>query len=241
MRIDVVMLISGLDEESLEQRRASLSSLASPGTRVQLVLTENAPSSVESLAEMKMAAPGILKRAVMSEREGADAVVIWGGHDPSLAAARELVTIPVLGPGMASMYVASALADKFSLLVQLPHVIGIARRQVRDLGLQERCAGIYSVGLPVLELGKPESFERVRETAVASIEERGADAICFGCMGLNDQAVPLAKALAESHPGVLVIHPGQAVIRLSELIVDMGLSHSKRSFPNPPKDVRFFS
>jgi hypothetical protein len=58
-------------------------------------------------------------------------------------------------------------------------------------------------------------------------------------MGLNDQAVPLAKALAESHPGVLVIHPGQAVIHLSELIVDMGLSHSKRSFPNPPKDVRF--
>ncbi len=239
MRIDVVMLISGLDDEALERRRASLSSLASPGTRVRLVLTENAPSSVESFAEMEMAAPGILKRVVMSEREGADAVVIWGGHDPSLAAARELVSIPVLGPGMASMYVASALADKFSLLVQLPHVIGIAKRQVRDLGLKGRCAVIYSVGLPVLELGKPESFERVRETAVASIEEGGADAICFGCMGLNDQAVPLARELAESHPGVLVIHPGQAVIRLSELIVDMGLSHSKRSFPNPPKDVRF--
>ena len=158
-----------------------------------------------------------------------------------VAAARELVSIPVLGPGMASMYVTSALADKFSLLVQLPHVIGIARRQVRDLGLQGRCAGIYSVGLPVLELGRPESFERVRETAVASIEEGGADAICFGCMGLNDQVVPLTKALAESHPGVLVIHPGQAVIRLSELIVDMGLSHSKRSFPNPAKDVRFFN
>jgi allantoin racemase len=145
MRIDVVMLISGLDEEALEGRRASLSSLASPGTRVRLVLTENAPSSVESLAEMEMATPGILKRVVMSEREGADAVVIWGGHDPSLAAARELVLIPVLGPGMASMYVASALADKFGLLVQLPHVIGIAKRQVRDLGLQGRCAGIYSV------------------------------------------------------------------------------------------------
>jgi allantoin racemase len=239
MQIDVVMLISGLDEDALQRRRESLSSLASPGTRVRLVLTENAPPSVESFAEMEMAAPGILKRVVRSEREGADAVVIWGGHDPSLTAARELVSIPVLGPGMASMYIASALAEKFSLLVQLPHVIGIARRQVRDLGLQDRCAGIYSVGLPVLKLGRPESFERVREAAVASIEEGGADAVCFGCMGLNDQAVPLANALGESHPGALVVHPGWAVIRLAELLVGMGLSHSKRSYPSPPKEVRF--
>jgi allantoin racemase len=239
MQIDVIMLISGLDEEALERRRQTLSSLASPGTEIRLVLTENAPPSVESFAEMELAAPGILKRVVMSEREGADAVVIWGGHDPSLTAARELVSVPVLGPGMASMYVASALAEKFSLLVQLPHVIGIARRQIRDLGLQDRCVGIYSVGLPVLELGKPENFERVRETAVVSIEEGGADAICFGCMGLNDQASPLAEELEKSHPGVLVIHPGRAVIRLAELIVGMGLSHSKRSYPFPPKEVRF--
>ena len=239
MKIDVIMLISGLDEDALESRRESLSSLASPATEVRLVLTENAPASVESFAEMEMAAPGILRRVVRSEREGADAVVIWGGHDPSLTAARELASIPVLGPGMASMHVASILAERFSLLVQLPQVVGIARRQVRDLGLMERCAGIYPVGLPVLELGRPESFERVRETAVASIEDGGADAICFGCMALNDHSVPLAEKLRISHPGVLVIHPGLAVIRLAELLVGVGLTHSKRSYPSPPKKVRF--
>ncbi len=239
MRIDVIMLISGLDEGTLKRRRESLSSYASVGTEVKLMLTRHAPLSVESLAEMEMAAPGILERVVKSEREGADAVVIWGGHDPSVTAARELVSIPVLGPGMASMYIASALAERFSLLVQLPQVIGIAQRQIRDLGLERRCAGIYPVGLPVLELGKPESFERVMEVAVASVEEGGADAICFGCMALNDHAAPLSEKIAESHPGVLVLHPGKAVIRFAELIVGMGLSHTKRSYPNPPKDVVF--
>ena len=239
MRIDVIMLISGLDEGTLERRRESLSSYASAGTQVKLVLTRHAPPSVESLAEMEMAAPGILERVVRSEREGADAVVIWGGHDPSVTSARELVSIPVLGPGMASMYIASALAERFSLLVQLPQVIGIARRQVRDLGLDGRCAGIYPIGLPVLELGRPESFEQVRKAAVASVEEGGADAICFGCMALDDHAAPLSERLAESHPGVVVIHPGRAVIRFAELIIGMGLSHSKRSYPNPPKDVVF--
>ena len=103
MRIDVVMLISGLSPEALNRREETLRSYASGGTEVRLVATRNAPASVESFAEMELAAPGILERVARSQEEGADAVVIWGGHDPSLTAARELVEVPVLGPGMASM------------------------------------------------------------------------------------------------------------------------------------------
>jgi allantoin racemase len=239
MRIDVIMLISGLDEEGLRLRQESVNSYASPETDVRLVMTRNAPPSVESQAEMELAAPGILERVVQSEREGADAVVIWGGHDPSLTAARELVQIPVLGPGMASMYLASLLAARFSLIVQLPGVVSIAKRQVHELGLETRCMGIYSVGLPVLEVRRSESFERVKETVVRSIEEGGADAVCFGCMGLNDHAQRLMDELSVSHSGVVVIHPGEAVIRLTELLVEMGVSHSKKSYPSPPKDVEF--
>jgi allantoin racemase len=238
IKIDAVMLISGLDEEAMERRRGSLAINASLGTEIRLVTTRNAPPSVESQAEMELAAPGILERVVDSEKEGADAVIIWGGHDPSLIAARELVNIPVLAPGMASMHIASALTERFGLLVQVPEVIGIARRQVRDLGLQGKCAGIHSVGIPVLKLGKPESFGKVRETAIKAIEN-GADAICFGCMALNDHAPRLSESLAESHPGILVIHPGMAVIRLAELLVGMGLTHSKKSYSPPRKRITF--
>ena len=181
MRIDVVMLISGLNPEALRKREEGLKSYASEGTDVRLVTTRNAPPSVESFAEMELAAPGILERVAESEKEGADAVVIWGGHDPSLTAARELVDVPVLGPGMASILIASALAERFALLVQLPQVKEIARRQIRDLRLEDRCTGVYPVGLPVLQLGRPESFGQVLETAVTAVEG-GADAVCFGCM-----------------------------------------------------------
>jgi len=237
-KIDVVMLISGLDEDAMNKRRESLAIHASPGTEIRLVTTRNAPPSVESQAEMELAAPGILQRVVQSEEEGADAVIIWGGHDPSLTAARELASIPVLGPGEASMHFASILADRFGLLVQLPEVLGIARRQVRDLGLQEKCAGIHVIGIPVLKLRRPESFERVRKTAIQAVEE-GADAICFGCMALNDHATKLSESLQETHPGVIVIHPAKAVIRLAETLVGMGLSHSKRSYPSPLKEINF--
>ncbi|MCK4703305.1 hypothetical protein KAT55_08105, partial [Candidatus Bathyarchaeota archaeon] len=115
MRIDVIMLISGLSRDALRMREEGLASHASPGVDVRLVTTRAAPPSVDSLPEMELAAPGILERVLRSEDEGADAVVIWGGHDPSLEAARNLVSIPVLGPGMASMYLASMLAKEFCL------------------------------------------------------------------------------------------------------------------------------
>lgn len=238
MRIDVIMLISGLDPEALKDREKIVQKLGSKGTQVKLVRTRNAPSSVESFAEMELAAPGIMERVVQSEQEGADAVVIWGGHDPSVVSSRELVEIPVIGPGMASMHLASLLAEQFALMVQLPHVINIAEKQVRDLGLEAKCTGIYPVGLPVLELRKPEAFQQVYETAIKAVED-GANSICFGCMALNDHADRLAMELEKKYPGVKVIHPGKAAVRLAELLVEMGLTHSKRSYPVPRKPVIF--
>jgi len=238
MQIDVIMLISGLSPQALQKREETLRKQASPGTDINLVLTRNAPRSVESFAEMELAAPGILERVVMSENEGADAVVIWGGHDPSVESSRELVDIPVLGPGGASMYLASILARKFVLMVQLPHVLGLAEKQVRDLGLTSRCVGVYSVGLPVLELREPPAFEKVLSTAVKAVED-GADALCFGCMVLNDHAEILQEKVNNDYPGVLVIHPARAVIRVAEMLVNMNLSHSKRSYRRPPKEISF--
>ena len=77
MRIDAIMVITGLDDEALRKRQQALKSFASPGTDIRLVVTPDAPSSVESQAEMNLAAPGILQRVVESERDGADGIVIW--------------------------------------------------------------------------------------------------------------------------------------------------------------------
>ena len=238
MRIDVVMLISGLSEQEMEGRLESLRSYASPGTEVRLVTTRNAPPSVESLAEMDLAAPGILERVVQSEKEDADAVIIWGGHDPSMLAARGLVDVPVLAPGSASMHAASMLAEDFSLIVQLPEVTGLAWRQVRDYGLEDRCVGVYPVGIPVLELGKPGSYHAVKETVVESIED-GAGAVCFGCMALNNHVDRLAEELMDECPGVVIVHPGRTTMRVVEMLVELGLTHSRLSYPKPPKRLTF--
>ena len=237
MRIDVVMLIGGLPEVDLKRRLEILRSYALAGTEVRLVMTKNPPPSVDSLAEMELAAPGILERVLKSEREGADAVLIWGGHDPSLLSSRSLVDIPVIGPGSASMHIAAFLADYFSLIVQLPEVEQLAWRQIRDYRLEEKCIGVYSVDIPVLELGRPESYDAVKETVIESIED-GADAVCFGCMALNNHVDNLTEELRESHPGATIVHPGRTSIRLAEMLVELNLTQSRFTYPSPPKPVK---
>ncbi len=238
MRIDVIMLIHGLSPEALHKREEILRSYASPGTDLRLVTTRHGPASVDSLPEMEQAAPNILERAKRSEDEGADAVIIWGGHDPSIDSCRNLVSIPVMSPGMASMYLASMLVDKFALIIQLPQIKRVAVKQVRDLGLESRCNGIYAVDLPVLALREPSGFEKTLETAIKAVED-GADGICFGCMALNDHSERLQAELDKRYDGVLVVNPGKAVIRLTEQIVELGYTHSKRSYPDPTKPVVF--
>ena len=239
MRIDVVTVITGMDQEALESRREAIGRFASPGTDIRLVVTGDGSASVESEAEMELAAPGILRAVVDSADDGADGVIIWGGHDPSLRAARELVDAPVVGPGMASMLLACSLVKRFCLLVQLPNVLTIAERQVAELGLTGRCASIRSVDTPVLDLAGAAAFPAMLNAATAAVEQDGADGICFGCMAMTPHSAALQAALGETHSGVVVIDPGMAAVRWTELLIGMGLTHSRRSYPSPPKAVMF--
>ena len=58
-------------------------------------------------------------------------------------------------------------------------------------------------------------------------------------MALNDHSERLQEELNKIYDGVLVVNPGKAVIRLTELLVKLGYSHSKRSYPFPPKPIIF--
>jgi len=232
MRIDVVTLLNNPSEATISQRKDLISSYASPGTEIRIVIPQGLPPSIDSIAEMEFAAPGILKRVIQSEQEGADAVIIWGGHDPSLLSARSLVDIPVLAPGTASMHIASLLADMFCLLVQVPEAEPIAWRQIRDYGLEKKCSGVYSFGVISASLGDPEHYPHVKETVISSIDA-GADAVCFGCMALNWHADRLIEEVSVERPGALVIHPGKITIKLAELLVDGMLTQSRLSYPKP--------
>lgn len=44
----------------------------------------------------------MIQQAVEAEKAGFDAVIVYCGSDPAVAAAREILNIPVIGPGKVS-------------------------------------------------------------------------------------------------------------------------------------------
>ncbi len=206
------------------------------GTEVSAVAVDRGPSSIESVYDEALAVPGVLSRVRSAETEGVDAVVLDCMADPGLDPARELASIPVIGPAQAAMHLAALLAHRFSVITVLEQGIPRVQRQILRYGLAGKAASVRAINIPVLEMG--EDRERVTraviEEAARAVREDGAHIIVPGCTEMIGMAPAVQEGLAERGCEVPVIDPPAAAIKLAEGLVDMGLSHSKRTYPLPP-------
>src|SRR5690348_377360 len=97
------------------RREDELQSLADALTEVSQVQIERGPASIECDVDEALAVPDTVLKIVEAEREGIDAVVIDCMGDPGLRPAREMVSIPVLGPCETSMHLASMMGHQFGV------------------------------------------------------------------------------------------------------------------------------
>jgi allantoin racemase len=219
-----------------EERRRYLQDAASPGVSVELLTgftpASQRPNTIESLYDEALLAPWTVEMAVEAERRGFDAVITGCAGDPGVEAAREMVSIPVIGPGQAGMYAAAMLGYRFSVLSPLPSTVGPTRALVRHIGLQERCASVRSVDCPVMALrdGRPETLDAVIRIARRCIDEDDADSLVLCCASLSHV---FGDRLAAALP-VPVVNVVRTSVRMAEMLVGSRLTHSKVAYPSPP-------
>jgi len=212
---------------------------ARPGTEISVTLLGKGPASIESRYEEAVAVPDIVRKVVAAEKEGVDAVIIDCMADPGLDAAREMVAIPVVGPAETAMHVASMLGHRFSVITILDQVAPMFDRHAAKMGLAERLASVRAVNIPVLELGDSERvIKALVEQSIKAVTEDGAHVIVFGCTGMIGLAGEVKKGLVEQGiVDVPVIDPGILAVKVAEALADLGLSHSKRTYPTPPEKL----
>ena len=128
--------------------------VARSDTEISNVFLDSGPASVESAYDEAVAVPDTVAQVRQAEREGIDAVIINCMGDPGLDAAREVTSIPVIGPCEASMHVAAMLGHKFSVLGVLDRVIPQFEHQAQKYGVKDKLASVRSIDLPVLDLEK---------------------------------------------------------------------------------------
>lgn len=218
-----------------ERRRRFLASHAAPGVSVEVRSAARARDAIESNWDAVEAGPAIVRGVVAAEREGFDAAIVGCFSDPALDAVREAVTIPVVGPGAASVLLALQVADRFSVLT--PGAGGGARTRafLRALGLESRLASVRGVGMSVAEMaraaqqgGLGAAIAKVAEPAQVCVEEDGAEALIFGCMSMA--FLDPTPAITE-RVRVPVINPVLAALRAAETLASLGLAHSRRRWP----------
>ncbi len=202
-------------------------------TRISAVSLEKGPASVESIYEDSLAAPQVVQRAIEAERDGVDAVVIDCMNDPGLEAAREAVSIPVVGTAQSAMLLAGMLAHKFSVVSTASRDVYPTAQLVRRYGLDSSHASTRWVDIPVLDLRTDTSklLEALVEESEHAILHDGAHAIVFGCTGMRGMAVAVEQELKRKGIDTIVIDPSLAALKWAEVLVDLRLSHSQRTYP----------
>jgi len=222
-----------LGPEELVRREAFLNQHAFAGTDVEVRETESGPASVESSVEEHLSVAGLIEAAPRLAAEGFDAIIVGCFGDPGLAAARELVDVPVIGPGQAAGHVAAQLGLQFAVLTVVDEVVPSIRRQMRMHGLDGFIADVRAVDVPVLELREraEEVLETLETEALRSVA-RGADAFVLGCMTMG--FLDVARALQE-RIGLPVVNPVLASLKTAETLAALEVSSSRAAYPSPRK------
>lgn len=209
-----------------------------PDIAVEFAGVRNGTTTLDSLFEATMADAFCLEAGLRAEDEGFAAVCLNSVSDSGVAALRSRLSIPVTGPGRASFFLAADLSKRFSVVTMWPQWHWIYEKLALETGLGARLASIRNIGTRPdtheLLAGKEEVvFEKLEEQCRKAIEEDGADAIILGSTTMHQSHKYLSERL-----DVPVLNPGLIAFKQCEMLLDLGLSHSKRTYhaPENPAD-----
>ena len=180
---------------------------------------------MENELDEALAAPYVLAATRRAVSDGCDAIVIDCALDPALAAAREAVSVPVLGAGEAAFLLARSLGERAVLLAHAQCIVPAFRRRIRTYGLTDHVAAIRVLGTPILDMGLSEAVEEaLRAACRTAINEDRADVIILGCTGL----APIADRV-RCELSVPLVEPAGAALRLAEAMEHLGPARTNAS------------
>jgi allantoin racemase len=222
----------------IERRRAYLQRRANGDTEIEMLSIPSGYASIESERDAVTVAPHLLAGLQKAETDGASAGIVGCFSDPAMDAIRETVTMPVIGPGQSAITLALQLGDRYAVLTPLESGRKRTIPRLRALGLSERLASVRGIGVSVVDLANETTgaWQRILETSRRCIDEDGADVLVMGCMSMAFMDVDRELS---NRLGIPVVNPVLAALKTAETLLDLGLSHSRASWPSPPEKKYF--
>lgn len=204
---------------------------ASPSTEVVAATAEFGTLYVENRAEAAIAGHAVLD-ALARHAAGCDAAIIAAFGDPGLAAAKELMEIPILGVTEAALLTAYMLGRRYSIICLTPRLRTWYIECAQEHGLAGRMASVRALNVPIPDITRAKQQLRARllEECMLAIEQDDAEVIIFG----GGPIAGLAREAADTIP-VPTLDGVSCAVRLAEALVALRPRPASRgSFARPP-------
>jgi allantoin racemase len=157
---------------------ASARAAAAPGTEIVPVTPRFGPAIISSRAENAIAAHGLIE-ALAEHHAGCDAAILAVSYDTALAAARQLLPIPVIGMTEAACLAACMLGGRFGVVTFSS--ADLYREVIAGHGLASRLSGIALIAAsPYDAKSDPEAVAAKVTEAAIGLAREGADAVLLG-------------------------------------------------------------
>jgi allantoin racemase len=228
----ILGLLAEYPQAEFERRGAAIRAAASPGVEVVVeVVSGNVFRGGMTDDDRAGIAPVMVRAAVAAEARGFDAVVPYGTLDLGVEEARRAVSIPVVGPGRATVHVAATLCDRFAIVCyDAAHVV-MFEKLIRGWRVESDVTGIHAVGVEVTAMADDGADLRARfvEVARRAVADEGAQLIAP--LGMTMVPVTFAAADLAADIGVPVVDPLATAMRLAELLAATGVRSSRIAYP----------
>lgn len=225
-----------LGAAELERRLGLLRGWSAPGTTVEIADAPGGPLSIESAAEEALCVAPTLA-ALRRRGSPSDAVIVGCFGDPGLAALREALDCPVVGPFEASLHLGAQLGRRVGVVTVVDGVVTVLDHLARGMGETANYAGSIAVNINVLDLGAQRATlaDTIVQAGQTLVRDRGADVLVLGCMSMA--FLGMAETIGD-RCGVPVLNPARVALKTAETMVALGLRHSRRTYPRASRPLR---
>jgi allantoin racemase len=238
MKLAGVVAIGSYTAADLAHKQRSIQAVLRPDTHLDMFAAASGVPYVESSLELYLSSAAVARKVVEVAQMGYDAVVGTAFLDNGLDAARELVDIPVVGPAKTTLYMAATLANTFAVITAAGDLPKHVKAYAKVLGVADRLVAVPTLKCTVADFLRDEAQAVAMITALGRqlMEEQGVEALVLGCGATTGLAPQVAREL-----GIPVLDPGLTAFKYAEMLVDLGLSHSKRAFPYNPRVMQLLT
>ena len=173
---------------------------------------------------------GVLNKIIQAADQGYDAVAIGCFLDPAMQEARELVPIPVLGLGEASMLMACMYGHKFSGVAFHSKQAQYYDRKAFEYGLSSRHVPFGNMGIDFNQgedaFTRPERMTGTFLSESRRLAAQGAEVILAACATVN---AIIRREKIQEVDGALVMDCNAVLLKLTEAMAELAASAGLRA------------